>query len=355
MTEYNGEILDCIVIGGGQAGLSCGYYLNKLDIKYLILDANASSGGAWQNTWDSLKIFSPPQQSSLPGFMMPNSDEEYPSKNHVINYLKNYELRYNLPIHRPVKIVGVSFSSNIYHLKSVTGFEYKAKTIIGATGTWGKPHLPKIAGIESFQGEVIHSAFYKSPKRYKDKNVLLIGAGNSAAQIYADLYEFAKIYWTVKDKPIFLPDYVDGRFLFESATKRYKEFVTKGKTSTKNDLGSIVQVEPVKKLLSENKVQYYDMVSGLTKNGAKWENGTSINIDTIIFCTGFKANLDFLEGLEVIINGRVETNACRSKISPGLWLVGYGEWTGYASATLIGVGRTAKKTVKEIKDYLILQ
>lgn len=352
MKEYRGEIKDCIVIGGGQAGLSCGYYLRRTKLNYLILDDREEPGGAWLSTWDSLKIFSPPEQSSLPGYIMPKDKEDYPRKNHVIKYLSDYEKRYNLNILRNTKIVSVDCEDGIFYIKSEDGEMFRSKTLIAATGTWAKPNFPDFRGLEIFKGEKIHSAQYLRPQKYRDKNVMLIGAGNSAAQIYADLYDFANIYWVTLEAPTFLPEHVDGRYLFNSATERYKEYVKNGKRNSENDLGNIVQVESVRKLYSQKKMQYYRMFDHFDKNGAIWEDGSKVNLDAVIACTGFKSAIDYLGNLNIIKSGRIKTNETRVKDFDGLWLVGFGNWTGYASATLIGVGRTAKKTIAEIAGFL---
>ncbi len=84
---------ETIIIGGGQAGLAVAFYLRSYQIKFLILDDQSESGGAWLNTWDSLKLFSPTTFSGLPGWKMPQSKEEYPTKNEFISYLRAYEKR----------------------------------------------------------------------------------------------------------------------------------------------------------------------------------------------------------------------------------------------------------------------
>lgn len=352
MNGYSGDIKDCIVIGGGQAGLACGYYLRKSGLDFMILDDQEKPGGAWLHTWDSLQIFSPPEQSSLPGYIMPKDVSDYPGKDHVINYLEDYEKRYDLNIQKPIKIADIDFDGKIYTLKSETGIIFKSRTIIAATGTWSKPFIPNLPGINLFQGKKMHSAFYKSPEQLSGKKVMIIGAGNSAAQIYADLYEHCDLYWVTKETPSFLPDYVDGRYLFNTATRRYKDFLNSGKKKAENHLGLIVQVEPVKKLLEKDQMRYYDMFERFSENGAIWSNGSRVDLDAVIFCTGFKSAIDYLANLNIIKNQRIKTEGTKATAIRGLWLVGFGDWTGYASATLIGVGRTAKKTVEEIKDFL---
>ena len=85
------EILDVIVIGGGQSGLACGYYLRRHKLNFLIVDKEEKCGGAWLHAWDSLMLFSPAEHSSLPGWLMPKSENLFPLKQEVIDYLCQYE------------------------------------------------------------------------------------------------------------------------------------------------------------------------------------------------------------------------------------------------------------------------
>ena len=92
-----------------------------------------------------------------------------------------------------------------------------------------------------------------------------------------------------------------------------------------------------------------------TENGVVWADGREEAVDVVIWCTGFKSALDHLAPLGVIEpDGHIEVTGTRSVHEPRLWLVGYGDWTGYASATLIGVGRTARSTVEQVVTELTI-
>ena len=113
-------------------------------------------------------------------------------------------------------------------------------------------------------------------------------------------------------------------------------------------------VEPVKEARDRNGLPSRRMFERFTENGVVWSDGKEETIDAVIWCTGFKPALDFLEPLGVVTeNGKVEVQRTHSVKEPRLWLVGYGNWTGFASATLIGVGRSARATVREISEALI--
>jgi thioredoxin reductase len=343
-------IYDCIVIGGGQAGLASGYYLKKEKFNYLILDNQEQAGGAWLHTWDNLHIFSPAESSSLPGYIMPKDIYEYPHKSHVVKYLNDYEKRYDLNINRPENVLYVVKEQDIFIIKTDKN-TYKSKTIIASTGTWSNPNIPNFKGIEKFKGEIVHSANYYNPSKFKGKNVFVVGAGNSGAQIVADLNGIAYTYWITNKTPNFLPEDVDGRYLFSLATQYYRAKQKGEKIIVNNDLGDIVQIPVVKKALQDGKLSYYSMFDEIDENGAIWGN-TRLDVDAIILCTGFKSSYNFLNNLGIVRDNRIETDDTKVLDIDGLWLVGYGNWTGFASATLVGVGRYAKESVNQIKLYL---
>ncbi|MDX1628684.1 MAG: ArsO family NAD(P)H-dependent flavin-containing monooxygenase [Fulvivirga sp.] len=340
---------DVVVIGGGQSGLACGYYLRRTDLNYIILDDQENAGGAWLQTWDSLKLFSPAEHSSLPGWLMPKDVEEYPTKKHVIKYLQAYEKRYNLPIKRPVCVRSVTKNGHKFIILT-DHEELEAKTVISATGTWKKPFIPDYEGIESFNGLQLHSAHYKSPKQIEGNKVLIVGGGNSGAQILAEVSKSHLTTWVTLKDPKFLPDDVDGRYLFEFATRQYKARLAGEKIEPVGTLGDVVMVESVKEARSRDDLKAVRPFRALYKKGVIWENGTKERFDAIIWCTGFKSALDHLSDFQE--KGRIPTQGTRARNVKGLWLVGYGNWTGYASATLIGVGRTARQTIKEVNEYL---
>lgn len=347
---------DVVVIGGGQAGLASAYYLRKTGLSYTILDAEEGPGGAWRHTWDSLTLFSPAQWSSLPGWLMPSGGVEYPGRDAVLGYLGEYERRYALPVQRPVIVTSVWKRGDKLVAEGDTG-EWSARAIISATGNWKHPYIPTYPGQGLFRGTQMHSAQYRSPEPFVGKRVLVVGGGNSGAQILAEVSRVASATWVARRPPHFMPDDVDGRVLFEVATKRYlagnegKEKSLRGEVA--GGLGDIVMVPAVKEARSRGVLTTVRPFTQFTETGVVWSDGSEEKVDAVIWCTGFRHALDHLDGLGVIEpNGQVGLDGTRSVKEPRLWLVGYGDWTGYASATLIGVGRSARLTVDQIAEFL---
>ena len=345
-------IYDCLIIGGGQSGLAVAYYLRRSKLNYLILDQEKQAGAAWLHAWDSLKLFSPAEHSSLPGWMMPKGSGPYPTRQETILYLKQYEERYKFPLIRDTKVENIKKEENLFIVSTQKGV-YKSKSVVSATGTWGNPYIPSYEGQENFSGLQLHSAQYQNNVPFINKSVLVVGGGNSGAQILADLSEVAKTYWVTLTPPKFLEDHIDGRYLFEYATKLYQAKKAGLPPPPKASLGDIVMVDSVKKARKNNILNALEPFDRFYTNGVIWENGKKIALDAIIWCTGFKPALKHLRHLiEIDHKGCTEVQGTQSKTVNGLWLVGYGSWTGFASATLIGVGRSARQTAKEITLYL---
>lgn len=344
------KIYDVLIIGGGQAGLSIAYFLRRSSLTYLILDNQQKAGGSWHNTWDSLKLFSPSDYSSLSGWAMPKSDNEYPTKTEFINYLLAYEKRYDFAIQRQTEVIKVEKENELFKITTNNEVLY-SKALVSATGTAGNPFIPNYPESANFTGIQIHSVDYINTDNFKNKKVLIVGGGNSGAQILAEVSKVAKTKWVTLKEPMFLPDDIDGRYLFNDATQR---FLGKPKDVLKGDfsisLSNIVMIESVKEARSRKVLNAVRPFTKFYENGVIWEDETKEQFDAVIWCTGFRANIKHLESLGIIQDGKIATKNTRSLKEPNLWLVGYGNWTGFASATIYGVGKTARQTVKEIME-----
>ncbi|MFF8293142.1 ArsO family NAD(P)H-dependent flavin-containing monooxygenase [Streptomyces sp. NPDC016309] len=345
---------DVVVIGGGQSGLAAGYHLRRLGIEQVILDARTAPGGAWQHTWDSLRLFSPAQYSSLPGRLMPSQPGElYPDAAHVVDYLADYEKRYELPVQRGVSVDAVHRDGPFLRVETDRG-PWRARAVISATGTWTRPFLPAVAGRREYTGRQLHTVQYRSPAEFAGQRVIVVGGGNSGAQIAADLAGTAESTWVTQRPPRYLADDIDGRALFDAATAR-RQALDAGRTDTGGvaSLGDIVAVPPVRAARDAGLLHAKPMFSRLTETGVQWADGTTADADAVIWCTGFRPALAPFTSMRLRgTRGHIATAGTRSVDEPRLHLLGYGDWTGPASATLIGVGRPARDAAREIASLL---
>lgn len=349
------KIYDVVIIGGGQSALATAYFLKKEKLDFIILDSNDIPGGSWTHTWSSLKLFSPKEYSSLPGWIIPPTQESYPSRSEIINYLTLYEKRYEFEVKRPLSVTSVFSDNSIFTLTTTQG-DFYSKAVVSATGNWSGPFIPHYKGLESYTGEQLHSAFYRGNEDYVGKRVMIVGSGNSGAQILAEVSKVATTVWVTLRPPQFLPDDVDGRYLFNLATRKYQAMLKGEVTEESLNLTKVVMVDSVKEARARGVLHAKGPFSEIKGDTVVWTDGNEEKIDVIIWCTGFKSKLDHLSSLNILNQeGKIETKDSRSLRCPNLWLVGYGDWTGFASATLIGVQRIAKQTGHEIKQYLDTQ
>ena len=347
------EVLDVVVIGAGQAGLAAGYFLRRAKVDFLLLDDAPRPGGSWREYWDSLRLFSTAEHSMLPGWWMPAQEgHEYPSADHVVRYLSEYERRYALPVRRPVHVTAVERAGRGLAVITDRG-TWRARHVISATGSWRAPYVPDVPGREVFVGEQPHTVDYRTPDEFAGKRVVVVGGGNSAAQILAELSSVAHTLWVTRRPPRFLSEDLDGRALFSFAT-HYRRAVERGEEPVSlGDLGDIVMVPSVRRARDRGALRAEPMFDHLTPTGVAWAGGATWDCDVVLWCTGFRMVLDHLRPLGVVgHDDLVKVEGTRAVDEPRLHLLGYGDWTGIASATIIGAGRAAKEAVAQITEDL---
>lgn len=360
------EHVEVAVVGGGQAGIALGYYLQRAGLKpgvdFVILDAADQPGGAWPHMWEGLRVFSPAAYSSLPGWMMPPWDDTtrgFPTRDHVVDYLTRYEDRYRLAVHRPYRVLSIdrepsgSDGSLLVHTDQGS---VSARVVVSATGTWTQPFWPHYPGAAEFQGDQIHTVHYRRPGEFAGRRVVVVGGGNSGAQILAEISAVTDTVWVTSRPPRFLPDDVDGRVLFAAATRRVQALRDGSDHAGVGGLGDIVMIPSVREARARGALETLSMFERLTPTGVAWADGTHWPADVIVWCTGFRPALRHLGALHlkrdhgvIRLDGPAGTQ-CEDE--PRLHLVGSGDWTGPASATLIGAGRTARDTARAVLEQL---
>lgn len=368
MTSYDARSfeVDVVVIGGGQTGLATGFYLRRAGLvpvrEFVVVDAADRPGGAWPRTWEGLRLFSPAGFSSLPGWMMPPWDDAtrgFPPRDHVVDYLTRYEERYDLRVRRPYRVESVCRAGEDAGgrlLVAAKGLTLSARAVVSATGTWDRPFWPTYPGMRTFAGRQVHAAGYRVPDEFAGQRVVVVGGGNSAAQILAEVSTVAQTTWVTTRPPRFLPDDVDGRVLFATARERIEALEQGREHAGVAGLGDIVMVASVKDARARGVLHARPMFSRLTAHGVAWTDGVTQECDAVIWCTGFRPALRHLRALGLRTrDGRIPVGgASGTQVldEPRLHLVGYGDWTGPASATLAGVGPSARAVAGELAAAL---
>ncbi|WP_331251035.1 NAD(P)-binding domain-containing protein [Nocardioides sambongensis] len=174
------RVLDSVVIGAGQAGLSASYHLGRLGLDHLVLDADRRPGGAWQHRWDSLTMDDVHGVADLPDDPAPGRGRE--RANDVIpRWFADYERRHDLPVLRPVRVDAVRSAGELLVVEAGDQ-SWRTRTLVNATGTWSRPFVPHYPGIGDFAGEQFHTSDYPGLDRLRGRRVLVVGGGASAVQ-----------------------------------------------------------------------------------------------------------------------------------------------------------------------------
>src|SRR6266498_3194670 len=186
MPTNGAQQIDTVVIGGGQSGLSVGYNLQKRGIPFVILDAGERAGDAWRNRWDSLRLFTPARYDGLDGMRFPASGGSFITKDQMADFLESYVARFELPVHNGVRVEGLSKSGDRYVV--IAGDRtFEADNVVVAMANYQRPRIPPFAEELDPSIVQIHSHDYKNPSQLREGPALVVGVGNSGAEIALDI------------------------------------------------------------------------------------------------------------------------------------------------------------------------
>ncbi|WP_312500448.1 flavin-containing monooxygenase [Bacillus luti] len=348
------EILDSIVIGGGQAGLASGYHLQKKGLQFLILEASERTAGSWPYYYESLKLFSPARFSSLPGMQFPGHPDDYPTRNEVIDYLQNYVDNFQLPVMLNQRVESIEKEDGIFKVQTVSGKTFLTRTIINATGSFHSPFNPIIKDQEEFKGNIIHSAMYRSPNQYINQRVEVVGRRNSAVQIALELADVSKVSLAVRKPVQLMKQKVWGKdlhFWLKVLGVDTFPFWRFGKTAPSS--GGVIDLGDYKERLARGNPDQRSMFTSFYTDGVVWPDGKKEPIDTVIFATGYHPNLSYFNAIGALDSeGRPLQIAGVSTEVQGVYYVGLEGQRSFSSATLRGVGSDAKFVVRKLISYL---
>lgn len=207
------DIYDVTVVGAGPAGLSIAYELKKAGLIPLVLERTPAIGDVWRNHYDGLCLNTGRFFSALPGSKFPRSAGTWPARDEVVHLLETFPVRGGLTVQTGIDIEKVSYDadSNIWLATGNDGSQFKSRAVVMAIGTCRIPVIPEWEGRETFPGEIVHSSTFKRAQDYAGKHVLVIGSGNSAAEITSRLTEYASsVTMSIRTPPHLLPKSVYG-------------------------------------------------------------------------------------------------------------------------------------------------
>lgn len=350
-------VLEVVVIGAGQAGLSAAYHLVRLGFtpydEVVVLDRNPSPGGAWQHRWDSLTMHDVHGIANLPGVPVPSSAGGERANAFVPSYFASYEKKFALPVVRPVsvervqRISGSGQADESGFLVQTEVSSYRTKALVNATGTWDRPFIPWYPG--HFDGRQLHTADYRGAAELAGQEVLVVGGGASAVQLLAEISEVASTTWVTRRPPEwrtsddFTPEY--GR----QVVARVEERVRAGLPPRSVVSVTGLHLRPQEQAAWDRGVYTrQEMFARLTPDGAVWPDGRHQHFDTVLWATGFRADLAHLAPLHLREpSGGIQMSNTVTTKDPRIHLVGYGP-----SASTIGANRAGFQAARSLRKLL---
>jgi putative flavoprotein involved in K+ transport len=286
MTET--ERFDVVVVGGGQAGLATEYHLAKRGLEFVILDAGERIGEAWRRRWDSLRLFTSAERDGLPGMPFPAEPGHYPTKEEMADYLEAYAEQLDLPV-RLGTAVDVLERDGSRHVVTAGELHLEAGHVVVATGAYQTPKVPGLAP-ELDPGIVqIHAGAYRNPAQLPKGPVLVVGAGNSGAEIALETAAAGHRTWLSGRFLGHIPSAVSSNRAFWWFASRVLSVDTpigrraRGKALAHG--GPLIRVKP-KDIIAAG-IERVPLVIGVGEGKPQLEDGRVLDVANVVWCTGF--------------------------------------------------------------------
>ncbi len=175
-----------VIVGGGPGGLAVSQQLAARNIANVVLERGEHAGWMWGQAYDSLRLHTGKHLSSLPGLPFPARTRLFPTRSDFASYLESYVGRFQLPVRTGTAATGLKRENGAWIVNTCSG-QWRARTVVAATGIMSSPVTPTIKGLPSYTGTIFHSTEYRRPEKRLGNSVLVVGIGNSAAEIASEL------------------------------------------------------------------------------------------------------------------------------------------------------------------------
>ena len=367
---------DVLVLGAGPAGLAVAGCLVTRGVPTSVLDAGAAVGDSWRQRYDRLHLHTPRIQSGLPGLRPPRSAGRWLAKDDYAAYLAGYARRHGLEPELGVVAERVDRTGDGYTVSTDAG-PRQAATVVVATGYQRVPVLPDWPGTEDFRGELLHSSGYRSPAPYRGKRVLVVGTGNSGAEIAADLAEqdAGEVWLSCRTPPhvirrqtgpipttiLGIPNqYLPAR-LVDPVSRQLARLTapdlapyglprpTTGlKTQfLRTSVVPLIDVGLVDQLYA-GRVQVVPAVASFGADGVVLSDGRELEVDVVVAATGYRRGLEDLVGHLGVLDadGAPRVHGARTHPdAPGLHFIGM---LPTMAGMLFQINRDARATARQI-------
>ncbi|MGE0160124.1 MAG: flavin-containing monooxygenase [Gemmatimonadales bacterium] len=348
---------EVIVIGGGQAGLSVGYHLARAGVPFVILDASERIGGAWRDRWDSLHLFTPRRYDALDGMPFPGAPHDFPTKDEMADYLEAYAARHRLPVRCGTRVDRLTRDGDGYVVEA-GGRRLEARHVVVAMSSYQRPLVPAFSAEVAPDVVQLHSMEYRRPSQLPPGDVLVVGAGNSGAEIAIDLVRGGhRVLLSGRDVgqiPFPVRNALVRRFIlpivFRIVFHRLLTVDTAigRKARPKLLSGGMPLIRTRAQDLATAGVRRVPRVAGVRDGRPLLEDGTVLDVSGIVWCTGFDLGRSWIE--LPVFDAHGEPKQVRGVVpdEPGLYFVGP-HFLYSASSTMIhGIGRDASRVADVI-------
>jgi putative flavoprotein involved in K+ transport len=340
---------DVLIIGGGQAGLAVAFLLSRRNIPYLVLDKGKEVGEVWKRRYDSLTLFTPRSYSGLPGMRLAGDPDGFPVKDEIAAALRQYAEDHQLNIRLETEVLALGQAGGEFAAETTRG-AFTARHVIGATGPFQVPWIPPMARQLDPGVVQMHSAHYRNPADLRPGTALVVGGGNSGAQIAAELAANHRVVLSAAHRMTFLPLTLFGKSAFWW-------FDALGVLNAPSDsrIGRKVRQRPdpvfgfeLKRLLAARRIALKPKAVRVEGRTVHFGDGTAVEADNVIWATGFRSDYGWLR-IPGALNEEGKPLHERG-VSPvkGLYYVGLPWQTSRNSALIGGVGKDAEAIVRRI-------
>jgi cation diffusion facilitator CzcD-associated flavoprotein CzcO len=340
------EVLDSLVIGAGQAGLSASYHLRRRGLSHVVLDADAAPGGAWQHRWDSLTMHDVHGVAALPD-ASPPADGAGRANVVVPAYFSAYERLHELPVIRPVRVSRVTDADGLL-LTRADGRSWLSRTLVNASGTWTQPFVPRYPGMDTFLGEQLHTHDYPGPSSFRGRRVVVVGGGASAVQFLGELAPITDTLWVTRREPVWRTDDFTpeaGREAVALVEERVRRGLPPASVVSVTGLALRPQEREAERL---GAYQRHPMFVAVEPDGVRMADGSFERADVILWATGFRPAIGHLAPLRLrSAAGGIQLDGTTAVADRRVQLVGYGP-----SASTIGANRAGRTAARGVAAWI---
>lgn len=352
LSGASSEYFDVIVIGGGQAGLSVGYHLKQRGARFVILDANPRIGDAWRNRWDSLRLFSAAWLDGLDGMPFPGDPHAFPTKDEMADYLEAYAAHFELPVRTSTKVECLSRENERFVVKA-NGRTLYAGHVVVAMATFQGQRVPALASELRTDIVQLHSSAYKNPAQLRPGKTLIVGCGNSGAELAKEIAGVGAVVMAAKDvgevpfrMTSFWGRHVMARLLMRVVFHRVLTIRTpigrKARPKMMVKATPLIRVRGAE--LASVGVERIEERVVRAENGLPvLESGRVLDVQNIVWCTGYEPRQSWIDLPIFDGEGQLEHEAGVVTRMPGLYFVGLPFLYSMSSAMVHGVGRDAAR------------